>query len=213
MIVLLPLMGYCDEGCMIFGETCQSCTRFACEFCAQGYVNQDGICIHLEKHQRMINNCYNYRSANKCTQCSWSYYKNENDECVKMGNGCGLGFDKNCSFFYYTLTHEGKKMGQGCATEKCKFCALFRGKEICYACAGKYMLVRKGPTSICIQEDERTKGCIQTNDGLTCGLCDYEYVRDGPFCKADARTGADPNNNSSSILHILFLFFLSFVTT
>ena len=93
LLLLLSKAVIRSQNCNGFGDLCQSCTQFRCEYCAHGYIDSHGVCIYLEIKKRLIDNCFFYQNPSSCLQCSYGYYPGVSGKCIKAKSSCAIGTD------------------------------------------------------------------------------------------------------------------------
>ena len=197
------------QNCNGFGDLCQSCTQFRCEYCAHGYIDSRGICIFLPLNKRMIDNCFFYQNPSSCLQCSYGYYPGVDGQCIKMNNSCAIGTNSSCAFYFDSLSRFGKPVMGNCLTQDCRYCTRFRNDEMCYFCSSGYVLTKNEGKSVCQKSFGKLIGCAQTESPFYCSACDFGFVRKGLYCSRELRSIDEFLHNRSFLTQkTIFVVFL-----
>ena len=212
LTILLFVFGLLKSNCNDFGELCQSCTPFSCQYCANGYVNSDGMCVYVPKELQNVQNCFLFKNRNTCIQYEYGYYTNYDGKCMKMNDKeCAIGSKDNCDYYFGNLARFGKNIKKPCNINNCRFCSDFRNLESCYLCNTGYVLIRAKGKTRCEKAVGKLIGCVQTDDYTSCELCDYFYVKVGMFCVESDKAGNLFETNHIEVFFSLAIYLLSLV--
>ena len=194
---------------------CGSCEGNSCIYCYDSYISPAGVC---ELPTTKIPNCLTYESSDKCRECVFGYYLNNNtcnkieiDKCVrtapKKPNECIICSDNILAI--NGVCNDNNK----CTIDNCKYCTIDDDIELCAMCEKNYSAHVANDTAICKKDEENIKNCLTLNfdNDSRCLLCKAGYYSsDGTCLLSDDYTinqeGIDIFRLFGSILALLILF-------
>lgn len=189
---------------------CGSCNGNSCVYCYTSYVSAAGVC---EDPTTEVKNCLTYETNEKCRECIFGFYLNNNvctkidiKNCVRTAPGAPnkcLVCDKGILAVNGVCDKNNK-----CSIDDCKYCVKEEDVEFCAICKKGYASHVLDDKPVCKKDSGIVKNCLTLDlyDPSYCLLCKAGYYMNSGTChKSD---DYKVNQESARVLDILLMLFV-----